>query len=135
MIHEAIEVLNRYSPIDIDEHTDEHGYADHPGGYGASTETLPAGATINPAGIGETTTAEYAYPGKPPTYASAGTTPATTPLAAAGPLTGTEGTARGTGPKRSSRSRRSGSTSVSVPLRAARPAYAATWLKSQSSRT
>jgi uncharacterized protein (TIGR02271 family) len=77
MIHQTIEVINQHSPVNIDEHTDEHGYADHPGmtGTGALPSTA-SGATITPSGIGEGSTG----------YDAAGAAPATCPASAQAPM-------------------------------------------------
>jgi len=60
MIHETIEILNRYSPVNIDESTDEYGY--HPGTSGdPSTGAAGMGTgTLGTAGLG--TPGGYATP-------------------------------------------------------------------------
>ena len=48
MIHQTIEVINQHSPVNIDEHTDEHGYADHPGMTGTGALPVPCRARLSP---------------------------------------------------------------------------------------
>ena len=149
MIQDAIEVLNRYNPLNIDEHTDEHGYADHPGAYGTgeathpgaygttrSTETLPSAVTLEASGIGEGTLGSSHGVGSS-SYTAPETTPGMTPTAStlaqfsAGDRNPHGCRERG----ESSRSRKSSSRLASEPSTEAPPRSGDMLWKSQSRKT